>query len=472
MKRVTAALWLCLSCQPASDMTGMPDGGANPQTTDPCSGSPFIEADSGRMIFAKRFGAAGRDRAVGIAVDASGNAVMAGRFANMVDFGGTTLTSGSGFSSFVARYDAAGSLLWAKRAAVSGEPSIAHVKVDPSGGVIVCGLFTGTVDFGGGAIAASSGSSGDLFVARFASDGSYAWARTYGGTASKSAAGLAVDGDSVVMVGAFDGSLTFGTQTLTTQGAQDIYAFSHALDGTPRWARSYGGVSTDRAVGVALQNGEVWINNLFAGTVDFGGGPVASSGQLDLILLTLNKDGQLRSTRRAGGAGSDEPSRAPAVDRCGNATITGYFQNQTDLGGGPLIGTTPITGFIARYAGDGSHVFSRTLNGVGALGNNTALGPDNSIWILGSYRSALTLGSIALQGAGSEDLFVTRIKPDGTHLWARGFGGSGEDSADSIAVGADGSAYIAGQFVNTVDFGGTALTSAGQDDIFLIKLAP
>ncbi|MGK3989343.1 hypothetical protein WME99_40225 [Sorangium sp. So ce136] len=56
--------------------------------------------------------------------------------------------------------------------------------------------------------------------------------------------------------------------------------------------------------------------------------------------------------------------------------------------------------------------------------------------------------------------------------WARGFGDSGTDDRTSIASDAAGNYYVTGSFQGTVDFGAGPLTSAGGQDVFLLKLDP
>ncbi|WP_438029707.1 hypothetical protein [Sorangium sp. So ce233] len=56
--------------------------------------------------------------------------------------------------------------------------------------------------------------------------------------------------------------------------------------------------------------------------------------------------------------------------------------------------------------------------------------------------------------------------------WAQGYGSTGLDNGLSIVSDASGNYYVSGDFEGTVDFGAGPLTSAGQSDIFLLKLDP
>jgi hypothetical protein len=57
-------------------------------------------------------------------------------------------------------------------------------------------------------------------------------------------------------------------------------------------------------------------------------------------------------------------------------------------------------------------------------------------------------------------------------LQANSFGGGGNDSAAAVKIGSDGSQYFTGQFGSSIQFGNTLLTSNGGQDIFLAKLDP
>ena len=66
---------------------------------------------------------------------------------------------------------------------------------------------------------------------------------------------------------------------------------------------------------------------------------------------------------------------------------------------------------------------------------------------------------------------VASYTASGQYRWAVRFGGTGEDRAYGIAVGANGEVYVTGGFSSTVSFGTNTLTSAGGYDIFFAKLS-
>ena len=58
------------------------------------------------------------------------------------------------------------------------------------------------------------------------------------------------------------------------------------------------------------------------------------------------------------------------------------------------------------------------------------------------------------------------------HLWSQRFGDTNDQYGYSGAFDPSGNVAMTGYFDGTVDFGGGTLTSAGSDDIFLVKFGP
>src|SRR4029077_20154747 len=63
----------------------------------------------------KRLGGAGGDWGNAIAIDSSGNVVVAGPFQGTVDFGGGPLTSAGVYDIYIAKYSATGTYLCARQ---------------------------------------------------------------------------------------------------------------------------------------------------------------------------------------------------------------------------------------------------------------------------------------------------------------------------------------------------------------------
>ena len=71
-------------------------------------------------------------------------------------------------------------------------------------------------------------------------------------------------------------------------------------------------------------SGNVLVTGTFEGTVDFGGGPLTSTGVSDIFLAKYDPNGNHIWSQRFGGT-SSESVRAIAVDGSGNVLVTGSF---------------------------------------------------------------------------------------------------------------------------------------------------
>ena len=82
----------------------------------------------------------------------------------------TTLSSAGIFDIFVAKYDASGDLVWAKRAGGTDFDEGLGIAVDVSGNSYVTGFFAGSATFGAGetnATTLTSAGSDEIFVAKY-----------------------------------------------------------------------------------------------------------------------------------------------------------------------------------------------------------------------------------------------------------------------------------------------------------------
>lgn len=261
---------------------------------------------NGVLLWATRCGGAdGNDSGHGIT--ASGAAcLLTGSFQGTATFGAlptqVSLTSAGGRDVFVACFGTDGSLRWANRAGGLGDDDARGIAMFPDGSSVVTGSASGTFGFGSGVNLNAVGAR-DVFLARYRADGMLSWAKQAGGLNDDE--GLSVtatpDGRSFV-TGCFQNFANFGEAasltTLTAVGGRDAFVACYEADGACAWARSGGGMSQDKALGIAsFDDGSFAVTGVYLGAGTFGAGirsvTLQSTGWGDIFVVRYNADGDL-----------------------------------------------------------------------------------------------------------------------------------------------------------------------------------
>jgi hypothetical protein len=447
-------------------------GCSDDSTTPEKKSTPSTEMD---YVWSKSFGDAAQDQRVqGVATDASGNVYIAGYYNGTVNFGGATLTSAGSWDVFIAKFNASGAYVWsASYGAVDYQRALA-IAVDGSGNVIIAGNMAGSTNFGGGALTSPGGL--DAFVAKFDSDGTHIWSKNFGDASDQDARAVAVDGTgNVFIAGAFKGSINFGGGALTSAGNNDIFiAKLAAANGAHVWSKRFGGSADDYVQGVAADgSGNAIIVGTSQGNIDFGGGTLTSAGGPDMFAAKLAAADGAHAWSKLFGDASGQYGEAVAVDATGNAYVTGDFSGTIDFGGGTLTsaGSTDIA--VAKLAAtDGAYVWSKRFGDASSQAPLTVdVSATGYVILAGRYAGTVNFGGNSLTSAGGEDVFVAKFGSDGAHRWSGRFGGLSDQSAEAATYDVSGNVIIGGRFAGTVDFGGGTLTSAGNIDAFVAKFS-
>jgi hypothetical protein len=276
---------------------------------------------NGNFQWARTWGGEGYDDGPGVAVDGLGDVYVAGMYAstniNFDPAGGDAgknhpaHDSGSIVDVFLSKFDSTGTFQWVRTWGGQGtEDAMGTIVVDGSDNVYVAGRFASTncdFDPGAGTDVHSTHNPAplvnptlqqkddalDAFVSKFASDGTFLWARTWGGNASDNAMSLAVDQWGHLYVsGWFSDSLDFdpgaGMENHASNGKFDAFISQFDSSGNFDWVKTWGGGGDDSVVVTLDASGNIYATGKFAGSVDFDpGGGVAdrpSSGGSDAFL--------------------------------------------------------------------------------------------------------------------------------------------------------------------------------------------
>ena len=203
------------------DIAGKVDFGGGILASAGATDVLLLELDAaGNHVFSKLFGDVAAQTASRVALDSVGNRIITGSAAGKVNFGGGALTSAGGTDIFVAKLTSGGMHLWSKLYGGVTNQDPRDVAVDPSGAILVAGDFTGTVDFGGGALTSAGVTDG--FIVKLDPFGAHVWSKKVGDAMAQSVSGIAADATGIFAVGTFGGAVTFGAAALTSAGATDV----------------------------------------------------------------------------------------------------------------------------------------------------------------------------------------------------------------------------------------------------------
>ncbi len=406
-----------------------------------------------------------------IAVDPSGNSYVTGNFHGSAVFGTTSLTSYGGWDIFVAKLDADGEWQWAVGAGGILQDEGFGIAVDNEGNSYITGVFYDVAWFGNITLTSVGGL--DVFVAKLDTNGNWEWVVRAGGWVGEAGYGIAVDssGNSYV-TGHFMFTATFGNTTLTSQGSADVFVAKLDTNGVWEWAVSGGGSAPDYVYDIAVDSdGNTILTGDFEGSATFGTDTITSLGDADVFIAKLDRDGNW-CWARSGGSPSIERGYDVAVDSGGNAYITGVFLISMTFGTTTLSSQGEWDVYVVKIDGNGH--WQWVVSG-GSSGSEGAWGitvdTNGDPFISGVFDGSVTFGESTIISQGTRDVFVAKLDTEGAWLWAIGAGGADWDEGYALRVDCNGYVYVTGYFDGSALFGETTLTTQGDFDVFVARLS-
>jgi hypothetical protein len=332
---------------------------------------------SGNLLWAKSEGSAKNEKALGITYDNAGNVIICGYFTDTTRFNGATIPGNGLEDMFIAKYDANGNLLWMKHAGGPNNEEARSVICDASGNIYVCGIYSDGAVFGGTTYSTASTFLGhfyDIFVAKYAPDGSLIWFQNGVGDWNDLAWSITMDNAGKLYVaGEFCGA-QFGNTMYWPYGKTDVFVACYDQGGNNQWVVNAGDVAMiDRARGICTDGTDLYITGQFGGTGTFGPHTVTAADSSDIFIAALNNSGNFLWVRAVGGPAdayeydSYESGIAICADPSGTTYATGALLDGGVFGHIPLTGYTRSDVFIVKMS---------TISGTNDLVNN-----DNDIHV-------------------------------------------------------------------------------------------
>jgi hypothetical protein len=431
----------------------------------------------------------GGQQGTAITTDASGNAIVAGFYAGTGQFGSAPALSLYGFrDGYVAKYDANGTVMWARGFGGNHNDFAAATATDASGNVYVSGYFLSpSLRFTPTDSLTLTGSV-SLFLAKYSSTGVFQWARkgTVGGANNSTASALRVDAAGDILVGGvFSTSLSFAgaggaTPVSVGGGSMNLFLYKFSPAGAPLWGKAgssssmcaLNGITTDAA-------GNIYATGKVSNPINWGTGMQTVPGGDQMIVAKFNNTGVLQWMQNEGK--SQLASATANVFDCGNAIAVDASGNI--YVGGSLLDTSYYNmaaqnvvewqwAVITKYSNAGVKLWQKRMGGKNSatVVNGLALDVSGNPYITGTYKDTMSLSGTVFPSAASPDAFIARLTPAGMVTWFRTAGGPNEDAGNAIAIDGSGNAIVTGAYKYLADFGTISMMGTSGSDSYVAKL--
>ena len=431
-------------------------------------------------LWAKRAGGNSTDKGQSVTTDNSGNIITTGFFDSpIIAFGNTNLVNPStGYhEAYLVKYNGDGNLLWAKKIGGIESEIGASVCVDSSGNIILVGSFESASITIGITTLPNSGID-DIFVAKFYPNGDLIWAKGFGGPSMDNPTCVTTDSTgNIIFCGNYTSpSLNFGNITLTNQGSYDLFMTKLNPNGNVLWAKNFGGTNFEIDAYVKCNtNGEIFLSGSFASdSISIGNSTLNNTGLCDIFLAKFDNNGEAIWSINEGGTDYDFSSQI-SLDTNGNVYLIGdYSSASMTVGPNTLINSGFYDIVISKFNSNGTAIWAKSYGGSSSEDANSIICEDNgSVFASFSFSStAISSGNFYFNNVGNSDILLMKLDSLGNSVWAQSIGGIDSEECTSMTLDVNKNLIFTGGFRSQpLVLGSINLNNAGGDDVLLTKIA-
>ncbi|MBN8696608.1 MAG: T9SS type A sorting domain-containing protein [Bacteroidetes bacterium] len=443
------------------------------------------------LEWAKAIGGSSFETITSVSQDVLGNTFVAGFFTSPsidVDPGVSVvnIVNSGNNDSFIAKYDGNGNYIWSVHLGGVNSDICRNIGLDGLGNVYISGQFSSVLDFDPGiGLSSLTPTNGDVFMAKYDTNGNYIWAKKIGGTNTEDATKMLVDSlGNILLAGTFSGTVDFdpnlGVTTLSPSANASFIA-KYDSSGNYVLASALEGTGTGIIQGLIVDSSEnIYISSTFSGTFDFDPSPsfygITSNGIYDICIAKYSSVGNFIWAKSFGGLNS-ESARSLVLDDFGNLYYAGNFSGSLDIDPSSVVNIVNLpsgsVSGIVQFDTLGSFKWIKIFKGLSDP--SICLDNANHLYLVGKF-SFTTLDvdpnygieNIASQNGAST--LIAKYDTLGRYIWGVAVPGGGsnqycyvDDSTNIFVTGA----FFGGDF--DPNSGVFNLTSLGQSDCFIAK---
>jgi len=237
---------------------------------------------NGNWLWARSaFGLEHDDIGNGISFDDNGNCYVTGYFSNSIYFGPTNLTTANYMDGFVAKLGTNGNWIWAKSIGGSWAEGY-DIATSGNGNSYITGCFKGSVVLDTISLSIYADySNSDVLIAKIDANGNWLWAKRAGGTHYDEGRSICLDNSlNCYVTGFCNEAADFGNTVLGyNDGASLVFVTKLDTNGNWQWAEGCGGTFEDIGYGITTDNsGDILVAGRFSEMATFGDFTLTSTG--------------------------------------------------------------------------------------------------------------------------------------------------------------------------------------------------
>ncbi len=288
---------------------------------------------------------------------------------------------------------------------------VSNIKKDQAGNLYVAGYFNGTVNFGSGTITAVNDK--DVFVAKYSPTGTFTWVRVGASLAGDVIYDMEIDvNNNIIIYGNYFDNITFGNITLPYTSGFNGFLVKYDTNGNVSWAKKI-------------------LNSGFPGKLE--------------------------------------------TDMLGNIYTTGYITGSNTFQSSPsnvtFTSNGTSDGFVCKLDANGVVSWVSMLTGpLSQIGGDVKI-TGTDVYVVAQIEGSTNVGlaNPLTTNANSKDVAVLKYNTNGLILNATTFGNANTDEVAGLFLDGSSGVYVYGQAYGDITIGGVNFISSGGYDGYFVK---
>jgi hypothetical protein len=433
--------------------------------------SPLHAQSQKTWQWVKQLGGNSWDISAGVVSDSKNNLYVAGSFYNTLNCNTKKVVSSGDQDLFVAIFSENGLLKQLISAGGAGSDIASCLCVTADDHLVIGGILSDSAMF---EKTKAPGYGRRLFVAAMNNRGKSIWINTISFSQDASLFMIGADKNGNIFAsGVFTGTLEVEDQIVTSNGKKDIFLIRLGKTGSIDNLYSFGSEEDDYPSSLSVSaDGNVVLSGAFGKTFEKDGTKFSSSNnaKTKAFIVSFTSDFKIQWANTF--LGDDFVQVASMKhDLEGNFYATGSFSSQIKISDTLLVSKGYTDAFLLKYKPDGTLDWGRGF-GSWYYDYATHLNIDNlgGAIITGSLGGAVALDSLLIEPVLNDNsAMVIQFSSEGEAIWADCIRGTGRNFSNGSTIDGKGNLYFTGSFRNKFEKGNDAITSFGDQDIFLAK---